>query len=57
MSSRDKSLLIGQGKTYPELEDEKWFVKLMFLVDIITHLNEFNLCLHAEYRTNSDVSF
>ena len=32
--------LIGQGKAYPELEDEKWLVKLMFLENITTHLNE-----------------
>ena len=29
-----RAFLIGQGKAYPELEDEKWFVKLMFLADI-----------------------
>ena len=37
--------LIGQRKLYPELEDKKWLVKLMFLADITTHLNELNLRL------------
>ena len=30
-----RTLLIGQGRTYPELEDEKWLVKLMFLADTV----------------------
>ena len=38
-----KIFLIGQGNTYPELEDEKGLVKLMFLANITTHLNELNL--------------
>ena len=37
--------LIEQGKAYPELEDEKWLVKLMFLADNTSHLNELNLRL------------
>ena len=36
---------------YLELEDEKWLVKLMFLVDITTHLNELNLRLQGTGQT------
>ena len=43
--------LIVQGKAYPELEDEKWLVKLMFLADITTHLNELNLRLQGTGQT------
>ena len=46
-----RTFLIGQGKTYPELEDEKWLVKLMFLADITTHLNELNLYLQGSEQT------
>ena len=46
-----RAFLMGQGKAYPELEDEKWLVKLMFLADITTHLNELNLCLHGTGQT------
>ena len=45
-----KAVLIGQGKAYPELE-ENWLVKLMFLVDITMHLNEFSLRLQGPGRT------
>ena len=41
----------GQGKADPELEDEKWLVKLMFLADITTHLNELNLHLQGIGKT------
>ena len=41
----------GQGKADPELEDEKWLVKLMFLADITTHLNELNLHLQGAGKT------
>ena len=34
--------LVGQGKAYPKLEDEKWLIKLISFADI-THLNKFNL--------------
>ena len=43
--------LIGQGKAYPELEDEKWLAKLMFLADITTHLNKRNLRLQGAGKT------
>ena len=33
-----KAFLIEQGKAFPELEDEKWLVKLMFLTDITSSL-------------------
>ena len=43
--------LIVQGKAYPELEDEKWFVKLMLLAEITTHLNELNFRLQGTGQT------
>ena len=52
-----RAFLIGQGKAYSELEDEKWLVKLLFLADIITHLNKLNLRLQGTGQTHSDVSF
>ena len=41
----------GQGKAGPKLEDEKWLVKLRFLADITTHLNELNLHLQGAGKT------
>ena len=46
-----KAFLIGQGKAYPELEEENWLVKLMFLMDITIHLNELNLRLQGSGKT------
>ena len=46
-----KAVLIGQGKAYPELDEENWLVKLMFLVDITMHLNERNLRLQGPRKT------
>ena len=43
--------MIGQGKAYPELDEENWLVKLMFLVDITMHLNERNLRLQGPRKT------
>ena len=37
--------LSNQGKHYPELNDDLWFVNLLFLTDITTHLNKLNLRL------------
>ena len=46
-----RTFLIGQEKVYPELEEEKWLVKLMFLTNINTHLNELNLRLKGTGQT------
>ena len=46
-----KAFLIEQRKAYPELEEENWLVKLMFLVDITMHLNKLNLRLHGPEKT------
>ena len=46
-----KAFLIGQEKAYPELKEENWLVKLMFLVDITMHLNEPNLRLQSPGKT------
>ena len=51
-----KAFLIGQGKAYPELEEENCFVKLMFLVDITMHLNEHNLRLKGPGKAVIDLS-
>ena len=48
--------LSNQGKHYPELNDEKWFVDLLFLTDITTHLNELNLLLQGAGQTVLDLS-
>ena len=42
-----KAFLIGQEKAYPELEEENWLVKIMFLVGITMHFNELNLRLQG----------
>uniref|UniRef100_UPI00358FAF2C general transcription factor II-I repeat domain-containing protein 2-like n=1 Tax=Myxine glutinosa TaxID=7769 RepID=UPI00358FAF2C len=46
-----KAFLAEKGQNYPELEDEKWVVKLMFLTDITGHLNELNLRLQGAGQT------
>ena len=46
-----RAFLIGQRKVCPKLEDETWLVKLMFLTDINTHLNELNLRLQSTEQT------
>ena len=50
-----KIFLSNQGKHYPELNDKKWLVDLMFLTDIITHLNELNLRLQSAGQTVLDL--
>ncbi|KAJ3585356.1 hypothetical protein NHX12_014077 [Muraenolepis orangiensis] len=49
------ALLAENGQDYPELEDEKWVVKLMFLTDITGHLNELNLKLQGAGQTVLDM--
>ena len=46
-----RALLIGEEKADPELEDEKWLVKLTFLADITTHPNELYLRLQGTGQT------
>ena len=50
-----KIFLSNQGKRYPELNDEKWLVDLLFLTDITTHLNELNLRLQGAGHTVLDL--
>lgn len=38
----------SNGKSVPELEDEKWLSDLEFLVDFTAHLNELNMRLQGE---------
>ncbi|KAJ3606325.1 hypothetical protein NHX12_025846 [Muraenolepis orangiensis] len=51
-----KAFLAEKGQDYPELEDEKWVVKLMFLTDITGHLNKLNLKLQGSGQTVLDIS-
>ncbi|KAG7156229.1 General transcription factor II-I repeat domain-containing protein 2-like 3, partial [Homarus americanus] len=45
-----------KGPKYPELEDDQWVVKLMFLSeDIIKHLSELNLLLQGAGQTVLDL--
>ena len=50
-----KAFLHEKGQDYPELEDEKWVMKLMFLADITGHLNELNLKLQGAGQTVLDM--
>ena len=50
-----KIFLSYQGKHYPELNDEKWLVDLLFLTDITTYLNELNLRLQGAGKTVLDL--
>ncbi|KAJ3588231.1 hypothetical protein NHX12_011825 [Muraenolepis orangiensis] len=50
-----KAFLAEKGQDYPELEDEKWVVKLMFLTDITGHLNKLNLKLQGAGQTVLDM--
>ena len=46
-----RAFLIGQEKTDPELEGEKWLVKLTFLANITTHPKELYLRLQGTGQT------
>lgn len=46
-----KAFLAEKSQTYPELEDEKWIMKLLFLADIMGHLNELNFRLRGAGQT------
>ena len=50
-----KIFLSNQGKHYPQLNDEKWLVDLLFFTDITTHLNELNLRLQSAGQTVLDL--
>ena len=50
-----KAFLAEKGQKYPELENEKWIVKLMFLADITGHLNVLNLRLQGAGQTVLDM--
>lgn len=50
-----KIFLTEKGQDYPELEDRDWIVKLMFLSDITTHLNDLNLRLQGAGQTLMDL--
>lgn len=50
-----KVFLAKKGQHYPQLEDEKWIVKLLFLADITGHLNELNLRLQGAGQTVLDI--
>lgn len=50
-----KIFLTEKGQDYPELEDSDWIVKLMFLSDITTHLNDLNLRLQGAGQTLMDL--
>ena len=50
-----KIFFSNQRKHYPELNDKKWLVDLLFLTDIITHLDELNLRLQGAGQTVLDL--
>ena len=50
-----KMFLDEKQKHVPKLEDENWLLKLMFLTDINTHLNELNLKLQGQCHTVLDL--
>ncbi|CAM5156832.1 unnamed protein product, partial [Natator depressus] len=50
-----KAFLSEKRQNYPELDDDKWLCKLMFLNDITTHLNKLNLCLQGTGQTVLDL--
>ena len=46
-----KMFLVERGEVYPQLNDDDWLVKLMFLADITTHLNDLNVSLQGGGQT------
>ncbi|CAM5156826.1 unnamed protein product [Natator depressus] len=50
-----KAFLSEKGQNYPELDDDTWLCKLMFLTDITAHLNKLNLCLQGTGQTVLDL--
>ena len=50
-----KVFLAEKGQHYPQLEDETWIVKLLFLADITGHLNDLNLRLQGAGQTVLDM--
>ncbi|KAL7394016.1 hypothetical protein ABVT39_019370 [Epinephelus coioides] len=50
-----KAFLAEKGQDFPDLENEKWVVKLMFLMDITGHLNELNHQLQGAGQTVLDM--
>ena len=50
-----KIFFSNQRKRYPELNDKKWLVDLLFLTDITTHLDELNLRLQGAGQTVLDL--
>ena len=50
-----KVFLAEKGQHYPELEDDKWIMKLMFLADITKHFNDLNLLLQGAGQTVLDM--
>lgn len=50
-----KMFLDEKQKRFPQLNDESWLLKLMFMTDINTHLNELNLKLQGQGQTVLDL--
>ena len=50
-----KAFLAEKGQKYQELEDKKRIVKLLFLADIMGHLNGLNLRLQGAGQTVLDM--
>ena len=49
--SEIKMFLTEKGQVHPELSNDDWVVKLMFLADITEHLNELNVRLQGKGQT------
>jgi hypothetical protein len=46
-----KVFLDEKEQHFPELNDDDWLCKLMFLADITKHANDFNLSLQRQSQT------